>query len=34
LLDLLIENILAVSQGEPIQEVPPNHPSVIVRESA
>jgi DNA-binding LacI/PurR family transcriptional regulator len=33
-LDLLINNILAASRGEPLQEVPPPHLSVIVRASA
>lgn len=33
-LDLLIENILAASHGEPLQEVPPPPLSVIVRASA
>jgi DNA-binding LacI/PurR family transcriptional regulator len=33
-LDLLIENILASSHGEPLQEVPPSPLSVIVRASA
>lgn len=33
-LDLLIENILAASRGEPIQEVPPRRQSVVIRASA
>jgi DNA-binding LacI/PurR family transcriptional regulator len=33
-LDLLVENILAASRGEPLQEVPPSPLSVIVRASA
>ncbi len=34
LLDVLTKNILAASHGEPIQELPSPHLSIVIRQSA